>query len=130
MNIVIDTNIIVSAVWSPGRNATKILEAVFCRKFTVCYDYRILEEYDRVLHYRKLKFTENEIDSVLTPIIRNGISIVPDPIKDVSFERDETDRKFYEVAKYCNAILVTGNHVHYPEDKDIMLPAVFVERFL
>jgi uncharacterized protein len=130
MNIVLDTNIIVSAVWSPGRNATKILEAVFCRKFTVCYDYRILEEYDRVLHYRKLKFTENEIDSVLTPIIKNGISIIPDPIKDVPFERDETDRKFYEVAKYCNAILVTGNLVHYPEDKDIMLPAEFIERFL
>ncbi len=130
MNIVLDTNILVSAAWSPGRNATKILEAVFMRRFTVCYDYRIIEEYQRVLHYPKFKFTDGEIDSVLEPIIKNGISVIPDTIKDISFERDETDRKFYEVAKFCNAVLVTGNLVHYPEDKNIILPAEFIERYL
>ena len=130
MNIVLDTNILVSAAWSPGRNATKILEAVFMRRFRVCYDYRILEEYQRVLHYPKFKFTDNEIDSVLEPVIRNGISVIPDTIKDISFERDETDRKFYEVAKFCTAVLVTGNLVHYPEDKNIILPAEFIERYL
>lgn len=52
----------------------------------------------------------------------NGISVIPDEIKDVSFERDETDRKFYEVALFCNAILVTGNLAHYPENKNIILP--------
>lgn len=130
MNIVLDTNILISAAWSPGRNATKILEAVFMKRFTVCYDYRILEEYHHVLHYPKFKFTESEIDSVLEPIVKNGISVIPDPIKDISFERDETDRKFYEVAKFCNAVLVTGNLVHYPQDKDIILPAEFIERYL
>ncbi len=130
MNIVLDTSILISAAWSPGRNATKILEAVFMKRFTVCYDYRILEEYHRVLHYPKFKFTDNEIDSVLEPIVKNGISVIPDPIKDISFERDETDRKFYEVAKFCNAVLVTGNLVHYPQDKDIILPAEFIKRCL
>lgn len=130
MNIVLDTNILVSAAWSPGRNATKILNAVFMRRFTACYDYRILEEYQQVLHYPKFKFREIEIDSVLEPIIKNGISVIPDPIKDVSFERDETDRKFYEVAVFCNAILVTGNLAHYPEDKNIILPGEFIERYL
>ena len=130
MNIVLDTNILVSAAWSPGRNATKILEAVFMRRFRVCYDYRILEEYQRVLHFPKFKFTENEIDSVLEPIIKNGISVIPDTIKDISFERDETDRKFYEVAGFSSAVLVTGNLVHYPEDKNIILPAEFIERYL
>lgn len=130
MNIVLDTNILVSAVWSPGRNATKILEAVFMRRFTACYDYRIIEEYQRVLHYPKFKFTESEIDSVLEPIIKNGISVIPEAIKDIPFERDETDRKFYEAAKFCNAVLVTGNLIHYPEDKNIILPASFIERYL
>ncbi len=130
MNIVLDTNILVSAAWSPGRNATKILEAAFMGRFTVCHDYRIIEEYQRVLHYPKFKFTESEIDSVLEPIIKNGISVIPDPIKDIPFERDETDRKFYEVARFCNAVLVTGNLAHYPEDKNIILPAEFIERYL
>ncbi len=130
MNIVLDTNILVSAVWSPGCNATKILEAVFCRKFTVCYDYRILEEYDRVLHYPKLKFSETAIEAVLGPLIKNGISVNPDPIKDVSFERDETDREFYEAARFCKAVLVSDNPVHYPREDNILLSSEFIERYM
>lgn len=130
MNIVLDTNILVSAVWSPGRNASNILNAVFARRFSVCYDFRILDEYNRVLHYPKLKFSEWEINAILDPLVKNGISVVPDPITDISFERDETDRKFYEVAKYCHAVLVTGNLVHYPTEPFIMSPADFCQRFL
>ena len=130
MNIVLDTNILVSAAWSPGRNASDILHAAFSRKFTVCYDYRILEEYDRVLHYPKLKFSGWEINSILDPLIKNGISVVADPISDVPFERDETDRKFFEVAKYCHAILISGNLAHYPSEPDIMSPADFCRKYL
>ncbi len=130
MNIVLDTNILLSAAWSPGRNAAKILEAVFMRRFTACYDYRILEEYQRVLHYPKFHFTESEIDAVLAPIIKNGIAVTPTPMKDIPFNRDETDRRFYEVAVFCDAILVTGNLIHYPVDKNIVLPLDFIERYL
>lgn len=130
MYIVLDTNILVSAAWSPGRNAAKILEAVFMRRFTVSYDYRILAEYRRVLNYPEFKFTESTIDAVLEPIIKNGIAVTPTPIKDIPFERDETDRKFYKVAVFCNAVLVTGNLKHYPEDRNIILPGEFVERYL
>ena len=114
MNIVLDTNILISAAWSPGRNASNILNAVFARKFTACYDYRILEEYHRVLHYPKFKFYEWEINAILEPMIKNGISV----------------RKFYEVAKNCNAILVTGNLAHYPSDSIIMSPSDFCQRYL
>ena len=130
MNIVLDTNILVSAAWSPGRNAANILNAAFARKFTVCYDYRILEEYDRVLHYPKLDFREWEINAILDPIVKNGISVAADPISEIPFERDETDRKFYEVAKFCHAILITGNLAHYPQDPEIMSPADFCQRYL
>ena len=128
MNIVLDTNVLVSAAWSPGRNASDILNAAFARRFTVCYDYRILEEYDRVLRYPKLKFSESEISAILDPLIKNGLSVVAEPLPDVSFERDDTDRKFYEVAKFCRAVLVTGNLVHYPSDPDIMSPAEFCRK--
>ena len=130
MNIVLDTNVLVSAAWSPGRNASNILNAVFARRFTVCFDYRILEEYDRVLHYPKLSFREWEINRILDPIIKNGISVVAEPLPDVPFDRDETDRKFYEVAKFCDAILITGNLAHYPDDASILSPADFCQKYL
>ena len=130
MNIVLDTNILISAAWSPGRNASSILNAVFAKKFSVCYDYRILEEYNRVFHYPKFKFFEWEINAILEPLIKNGISVIADPIPDVSFDKDETDRKFYEVAKYCHAILVTGNLAHYPSDPFVISPSDFCQSYL
>ena len=130
MNIVLDTNILVSAIWSPGRNACNILNAAFSQRFTVCYDHRIIEEYDRVLHYPKLKFSEWEINAILDPIIKNGLSVIADPLPDANFERDKTDRKFYEVAKYCCATLVTGNLAHFPKEPFIMSPSDFCKRYL
>ena len=129
MNIVLDTNVLVSAIWSPGRNASDILNAVFARRFTACYDHRILEEYDRVLHYKKLAFSEWEIHSILEPIIKNGISVIADPLPHASFT-DETDRKFYEVAKFCNALLITGNGKHYPQENDIITMSDFCAKYL
>ena len=130
MNIVLDTNILVSAAWSPGRNASDILNAVFAHKFTICYDHRILEEYDKVLHYPKLGFSEWEINAVLDPIVKTGISVVADPVTNIPFERDETDRKFYEVAKYCNAVLITGNLKHYPQEDFIMDMSGFIQKYM
>lgn len=130
MNIVLDTNILVSALWSPGRNATDILAAVFARQFTVCYDYRILDEYNRVLHYPKLRFEEWEIESILDPQVKNGISVIAPPVEWVDFGRDEDDKKFYEVAKYCHATLITGNLKRFPKDPDIIPPAEFCLRYL
>lgn len=130
MNIVLDTNVLISAAWSPEHSSGNILTAVFARKFTVCYDYRILEEYIRVFHYKKFKFSEWEINAILNPIMKNGISVIAAPLPNVSFERDETDRKFYEVAKFCRAILISGNLQHYPKDADIVSPADFFRRYM
>ena len=59
-----------------------------------------------------------------------GVFVVPDPIKDISFISDESDRKFYEVAKFTNAILVTGNLKHYPKENNIVNANMFRERYL
>lgn len=43
-------------------------------------------------------------------------------------ERDETDREPYEIAKYCNTILMTGNLAHYPLDYFfVMSPSDFCQ---
>ena len=129
MNIILDTNVLVSALWSPGRSASEILNAVFSGKFTVCYDYRILREYDRVLHYRKFSFSEWEIHSVLEPIIKTGISVIADSLPNTPFT-DESDRKFYEVFRFCGAVLVTGNKKHFPDEPNILTTSDFHRKYL
>ncbi|MDO4983155.1 MAG: putative toxin-antitoxin system toxin component, PIN family [Eubacteriales bacterium] len=129
MNIVLDTNVLVSALWSADSKPAAIINAVIARKFTACYDYRILDEYDRVLHRPKFAFDDWEINSLLDQIIKNGISVIAEPLPEIVFS-DESDKKFFEVAKFCDAYVVTGNIKHYPPDSCILTVADFCEKYL
>jgi putative PIN family toxin of toxin-antitoxin system len=122
--VVLDTNVIVSALWSESGNATKILEMFLQGKLRLCYDARIMAEYKGVLNRPQLAFKRTKIGSTLNRIRNDGISVVPGPCN-ADFT-DEDDKKFYEVAKACGAILITGNLRHYPAEPSIMTPAQFL----
>lgn len=128
MNIVLDTNVLVSALWTSSSKPASILNAVISRRFTVCYDHRILNEYNRVLRRPKFGFSEWEIICLLDPIIKNGISVIARPLPEILFT-DESDKKFYEVAKFCCAPLITGNIKHYPLDSCITTVADFYQLY-
>ena len=116
--VVIDTNILVSALWSENNNPAKIINLVFNQTIKPCYDYRILSEYKEVLERPKFKFSKEQIYNMLSGIECLGIGVVPIPIS-IKFI-DEDDKKFYEVAKFCNATLITGNLKHFPNDNIVM----------
>lgn len=66
-----------------------------------CFDYRILCEYREVLQRPKFGFTSGEVNSLLDWIEHYGQSVVEEPLDDVFI--DVSDKKFYEVAKFCGA---------------------------
>jgi len=123
MLVVLDTNILVSAFWSKNGTPAKIIGLIQNRIITPCYDYRILEEYEEVLSRPKFGFDEWEIHDFLSQIKHDGMSIVAKAV-DINFT-DESDRKFYEVAKQCNAKLITGNIKHFPTDGLVISPTDF-----
>ena len=129
MNIVLDTNVLVSALRSPRRKPASIINAVIVGRFNLCYDFRIVEEYERVLRYPKFGFSNAEIDALLDPMLRQGPSVIALPLREVPFT-DESDRKFYEVARYCRAPLITGNAAHFPADETIVTVADFCAMYL
>jgi putative PIN family toxin of toxin-antitoxin system len=49
MKIVLDTNVIVSAFLNPRGLPGEIVSLVLTKKLTVCYDYKILSEYTKIL---------------------------------------------------------------------------------
>jgi putative PIN family toxin of toxin-antitoxin system len=120
MLVVVDTNIVVSAFWSRNGNPAKIIGLIQNNIITPCYDYRILEEYENVLLRKKFRFEKWEVNDFLAQIKHDGLSVVVKPLS-VNFP-DESDKMFYEVAKHCNAILITGNVKHFPSDDFIMPP--------
>ena len=128
-NIVLDTNVLVSALWSFDSKPGAIVNAVIDRRITVCYDYRILEEYAKVLHRPKFKFNDWEINYLLDTIIKNGISVIPKPLINTPFV-DEGDRKLFEVAIFCDTYVVTGNVKHYSQDSHVITVAEFYDKYL
>lgn len=126
MQVVIDTNILVSALWSRDGAPARVISMVLTGELVPCYDYRILCEYREVLQRPKFKFSKSSVNSLLDWFEAYGRSVIADPIDDVFL--DEADKKFYEVAKHCGAILVTGNLKHFPEDPLVMSVSEFLEK--
>lgn len=115
MRIVVDTNIIVSALLSVEGTAFRILSDVMDGRYEVFVSKEIYDEYDDVLHRDKFGFDEETIKFILEWFRENAIWIetnksnIPMP--------DEKDRVFYDVARCCKAKLLTGNTKHYPVDE-------------
>ena len=124
MLAVIDTNILVSALWSKDGTPASVLSLVLNGKVTAFVDNRIMTEYRAVLSRPKFGFSKNEVDALLDWFSHYSLSVVPGPVADEFI--DVSDKKFYEVAKHCGAVLVTGNLKHYPADSQVVTAATFL----
>ena len=128
INIVLDTNIIVSAALSSEGNPAKIIKLVAVNdSMQIHYSRAILDEYKKVLSYERLNLSDEKQTRAVNLIKKNGVCVQPE-ISDIPLP-DESDRIFYDTAKAVNAYLVTGNLKHYPEESQIVTPARFVEIF-
>ena len=128
LHAVIDTNVLVSALLVPGSKPAKVLELALNRKFVPCFDDKVLQEYEDVLFRPKFPFSEEDIENLLDQLREVGFFVAPTPL-DVPLA-DETDRKFYEVAKYCDAVLITGNLKHFPKEPGIVTPGEFLAKIV
>ena len=113
MRIVLDTNVLVSALLSPFGPPAEILRLVGTGMIQVCHDLRILDEYRRVLLRPVFPFRPLEVEALLDQIEADGEPVTALPL----FQRlpDPDDEAFLEVALAGEArYLVTGNLRHYP----------------
>ncbi|MDR2131788.1 MAG: putative toxin-antitoxin system toxin component, PIN family [Clostridiales Family XIII bacterium] len=122
--VVLDTNILVSALWSKDGNAAKILNMFIRDELLLFYDARILTEYKEVLSRSKFAFGRAKVGILINKIRDDGIAVVAAPC-DLDFA-DEEDKKFYEVAKEYGAFLITGNLRHYPHEGFIKSASQFL----
>ena len=125
MLAVLDTNVLVSALWSRDGSPARVVGMVLAGDVVPCYDYRIMCEYQEVLRRPKFRFSDGEVTSLLGWFEAYGRSVLAKPCGGTF--SDEEDRKFFEVAKTCDAALVTGNLKHFPKDPLVMSVADFLE---
>lgn len=124
MKIVLDTNVIVSALLCPQSLPAKILGLVLNGTIGIVYDNNVLMEYIDVLNRDKFKINRETIKVVLDFITNDGEYIISMP-QNIKFA-DEDDKIFYELYKSGEAdFLITGNIKHFPKDKNIITPREF-----
>ena len=126
INLVIDTNVVISAALSPTGIPAKIVSLISSSdKIQLFYSVGIYNEYKKVLAYEKLKISMDVQNIILKTLKEFGILVAP--LASVMPMPDESDRIFYDTAKLANAILVTGNLKHYPKEDFILSPSEFMQ---
>jgi putative PIN family toxin of toxin-antitoxin system len=125
--IVIDTNIIISAVLSPTGNPATILKLLSTNEgIKLFYSMGILDEYRRVLSYTRLNIADDKQSRAIGLIEKFGMLVEP-TVSTLPLP-DESDRIFYDTAKSSDAILITGNIKHFPNEPFIMTPSDFLKK--
>ena len=127
MRVVLDTNVIVSAFLSPEGKPSTILQLVLWGDMEVCLNAAILAEYEQALHRPKFAETIHQPATIRFFDLLSEIGSIAVGAPSKNIFPDESDRKFYDVAKTVGAILVTGNKKHYPDEPFILSPAQFLD---
>lgn len=128
MLVVLDTNVVISAMLSPTGKPATVMKEVNLGILTPCVDERILDEYFKVMHRPKFRFSPELLKYQYGIFLTKSLNVNPITIKEPF--TDENDKKFYEVAKTCNALLITGNLKHFPEDPLIKSVNEFFDCYL
>lgn len=133
MNVVIDTNVIVSALLNPFGQPAEVLKLFLTGDIKLLYDQRILSEYNDVLKRPKFKFNTENIEILLDEIQLLGQSVLSIPLKEAL--PDINDNMFLEVALSGKSnFIITGNLVHFPPERcegvKVLSPGDFIKHYI
>lgn len=114
IRVVIDTNILVSALLKPGGIPGTIMVLALSRRVQLCVSADIFAEYDEVVRRSRFNLPADTIEGVLRSIRRLGHWVKP--TVHVEECTDPDDDIFLQCAQAAEAdYLVTGNPRHFPD---------------
>jgi len=113
MNVVVDTNVLVSGLLNPFSLPGEIVRMISSGDLHLCLDGRFLAEYSDVLRRSKFQFNVALVAALLDQVEHGGVLIAGIPLH--TSLPDADDAPFLEVALAADAqCLVTGNLRHFP----------------
>ncbi|MBN1536182.1 MAG: putative toxin-antitoxin system toxin component, PIN family [Anaerolineales bacterium] len=134
MRVVLDANVIISALISRNGNPGKIFDLWEKDVFDIAVSPAILKEIERVIHYpriqKKYQLPEEQVSKFLQLI--SDQAIVVNPSKTVNIiEKDPTDDRYIECAMESQASFIVTGDKHLLELKEyqgivILPPAGFL----
>lgn len=122
--VVIDTNVVISAVIKASSNPGMIMRLVDAGIIAPLINEDILKEYRTVLNRPKFHFNPEDIEKYLNLFEAHSVNVEEEHV-DIKLP-DEKDRVFYEVVlaskKQRASWLTTGNIKHFPTETFIVTP--------
>lgn len=110
--VVLDTNVLVSALISTDGAPAEILDLVLAGELSIVFSTKIMAEYHNVLHRPKFRFDETQVATLLDFLENTGRFITPQPGQHQLPDRD--DETFLDTAQAAGVPLITGNEKHFP----------------
>jgi uncharacterized protein len=115
MRVVLDTNILISACWTPGGLEAKTVNLALSGALTACVTPPVMAEYRDVLSRGKFAGVRAAASQLLSMLERCAVTFEPGGPIHVSI--DDDDNRFLECAAAAQAAyLITGNLRHYPAE--------------
>ena len=130
MLVVLDTNVLVSALLSPFGPPARVLDLVLSGEIRLAIDDRLMAECRQVLARSKFGFAPEDVADLLAFLETDGEPVTARPLPGELPDAD--DLPFLEVAAQAEATLITGNTAHYPAPVrgaiSVLTPAEFLTR--
>jgi putative PIN family toxin of toxin-antitoxin system len=112
--VVLDTNVIVSALLARRGNEASILLLALRGDIAIYVSQPVMGEYKEVLRQPRLKLQPRQVEEALAAI--GKVAHLVEPTKKLSISTHAADNRFLECAEAAEAdYLVTGNARHFPQ---------------
>lgn len=113
MRVVLDTNILLSACWTPDGLEARLVSMALSGTLTACLSPAVSAEYRDVLFRPKFANLHDRAHAMLESFERTSLHV--EPTATIAAASDEDDNRFLECAAAAQAeYLITGNLRHYP----------------
>jgi putative PIN family toxin of toxin-antitoxin system len=113
VRVVLDTNILISACWTPGGLEAQTVALVLAGNITACASPEVLAEYRDVLFRDKFATLRSSTEALLSALEPKIFAV--QGAGRIQAASDEDDNRFLECAAGAGAAyLITGNLKHYP----------------
>ncbi len=131
LKVVIDTNVLVSALLKPDSVPELILSLILEEEMVLCLSEPIATEYEEVLKREKFKKLDRQKVKDLLSRLKSQARWVSPTVRLQAAKGDPEDNKFLECAEEAEAdFFITGNIKHFPPGKFkgtiILRPAQFL----
>lgn len=132
MRVVVDTNVLVSALLVPNSRPADVLKQFRDEKWSLAISGTLIEEYGRVLRRKKFGLPLHDVDSLLQTIEARSIRVIPSKHFDLIAD-DPADNELIDVAVESKANFIVSGDSHLLSlgnfhGVSIVSPAEFLRR--